>query len=225
VNQPATRYNASVARRRLRNSLLLALVVATCTTKALATDREDVTLDAEEASVLEHINEYRVSLGLVPLTPVPRLNAVAFAHSLDMGRRGYFGHIDPEGRTPFDRMARVGYDVDNEGENLAAGRPRGADAFTQWRRSPSHDAAMRDPTYRAIGIGRVALPGSRYEYYWTAVFGDEVRVIDFDASSIPVVPIDSPPSIDAPVHPSRRVTYTRRALPFAPRARVSSARH
>jgi hypothetical protein len=99
-------------------------------------------------------------------------------------------------------MARVGYDVDNEGENLAAGRSTGVGAFTQWRRSPSHDAAMRDPAYRAIGIGRVVVSGSRYGTYWTAVFGDEVRAIDFDVSNIAPAPIGSPARVariaDAP---------------------------
>jgi uncharacterized protein YkwD len=170
----ATRYNNGVRNALLRFVSLTVLGLALSPRAAHATGRDDVELDHEETAVLERINRYRTSLGLEPVTPVPLLNAVAFAHSLDMGRRGYFGHIDPEGRSPFDRMARAGYDVDNEGENLAAGRPNAAGAFAQWRRSASHDAAMRDPTYRAIGIGRVVVPGSRFGTYWTVVFGDEV---------------------------------------------------
>jgi hypothetical protein len=164
---------------------LFTLLVVAHAHVAHADTREDLDLDAYEHQVLDRINAYRISLRLAVLVDVPRLNAVAYAHSLDMAHRRYFGHIDPDGHTPFDRLASAGYDADDEGENLAAGYPDAERTFQQWRHSRSHDEAMRDPAYRAIGIGRVESPSGRQPFYWTVLFGNDLRPCDFDRASIP----------------------------------------
>lgn len=129
-------------------------------------------LEREERELLARINAYREAQGSEPLSSAPRLNAVAFDHSSDMAARGYFEHRTPEGISPFDRMNRAGYDSDAMGENLAAGHPDAETTFEQWRTSPAHDRAMRNPRYRFAGLGRVFKRNSRYEYYWTLVLGD-----------------------------------------------------
>lgn len=153
---------------------LIAICLAPLPARAQA-EGAPFTLDAEERAVLRLINAYRASHGLHPLVPLAVLNAVAHDHSLDMATRGYFAHATPDGRSPFDRMRDAGYDADSMGENLAAGNEHASETFEQWRRSPSHNRAMLDPEYVAIGIGRVRVRGSRYEYYWTTDFGSDLR--------------------------------------------------
>ncbi|WP_420457302.1 CAP domain-containing protein [Rubrivirga sp.] len=48
--------------------------------------------------------------GLRPLAWSDKLAAVARAHSRDMARRGYFGHVTPEGLSAQDRARAAGVD-------------------------------------------------------------------------------------------------------------------
>ena len=163
----------------------LALLLAPARARAVEEPADEATLDASEREMVERINAYRAGLGLQPLLPVPMLNIAAARHSADMIRRGYFGHVDPDGRTPFDRMGAVGYESDNEGETLASGHGEASLTLRQWQRSPPHDEALRDASYRVIGIGRVFAPQSRYRVYWTAVFGDAIPTAQQRAARAP----------------------------------------
>src|SRR6266567_8993755 len=57
-----------------------------------------------EARMLELVNRERIAAGLKPFAPDPELTEVARRHSADMFARGYFAHVTPEGRDPFERM-------------------------------------------------------------------------------------------------------------------------
>ncbi|MBD0333749.1 MAG: CvpA family protein, partial [Chitinophagaceae bacterium] len=72
-----------------------------------------------EAQMLEMVNEERRKKGLQELKADPELTLVARAHSKDMFARGYFAHITPEGRDPFDRMRAAGVKFLTAGEILA----------------------------------------------------------------------------------------------------------
>jgi uncharacterized protein YkwD len=65
------------------------------------------------------INRERRKVGLHPLLPDTALRKVALAHSADMFERGYFGHLTPEGKDPFDRMREAHVRFYLAGENLA----------------------------------------------------------------------------------------------------------
>jgi MYXO-CTERM domain-containing protein len=133
-------------------------------------------LDREEAEFLRLINEYRVVNGLGTLTSSATINEVAYDFSVDMGVRGFFDHVNPDGIDPFQRMCAGGYAPACDGstamgENIAAGMESAAEAFDGWRHSPGHDANMRTPEFVAIGIGRAYTAGSPYGWYWTTDFG------------------------------------------------------
>ena len=155
-------------------------------------------LDTEEASFVRLLNNYRASMGLPALTPTRLLNQVAYDHSLDMGTRRYFSHVNLEGLSPFDRMRRAGYPNANA-ENIAAGNASAAATFEQWRTSPGHNTNMLNRNSRAIGIGRAYVAGSPYRYYWTNVFG---TVVDGSAvggqGPAPAPPPPPPPSTVTP---------------------------
>ena len=99
-------------------SLTLAIALSVLSRSAHAQTNDD----REEWAVLRRINAYRAEHGLAPLARSAALDRAAQGHSADMPARGYFGHDDdPDGASPFDRMAREGYRGGYMGENLAAG--------------------------------------------------------------------------------------------------------
>jgi hypothetical protein len=65
------------------------------------------------------VNKERAKAGLQPLKPDPEMTNVARVHSRDMFARGYFAHVNPEGKDPFDRMKDAHVSFYAAGENLA----------------------------------------------------------------------------------------------------------
>lgn len=180
--------------RRLLLSICVVLPIAAGAVVLLADAgaaraQDRATIAAERDRLLARINAYRAEHGAAPLRLSATLQRAAEGHSADMASRDYFEHTTPEGRSPFDRASAAGYPSRMVGENLAAGHA-GADAtFTQWRNSPAHDAGMRDRRYRAVGLGYVGRPGSRYRHYWTMLMGDRVDVpLEAGAPAAPPAP-------------------------------------
>jgi len=69
----------------------------------------DVAVDPEsEDEMLRLVDIERFKQGVGPLTVDPGLREVARAHARDMFERGYFAHIDPDGRKPYERVERAG---------------------------------------------------------------------------------------------------------------------
>ncbi len=166
--------------RASRALLLAPIVVSACVYgdapkgRAVSELRD---LDTEEAAFVTLINNYRASMGVGPLVATRLLNQVAYDHSLDMGTRRFFDHTNPDGLSPFDRMARAGYSG-GRAENIAAGNGDARATFEQWRTSAGHNRNMLDASFRAMGIGRAYVASSTYRYYWTNVFG---AVVDSSA--------------------------------------------
>jgi uncharacterized protein YkwD len=109
--------------------------------------REDL-----ESKMLGLVNEERVKQGLQPLSPDPELTEVARAHSRDMFARGYFAHLTPEGKTPFDRMRESHVSFTTAGENLALAHSLSI-AHHGLMNSPGHRANILNPAYGRVGIG------------------------------------------------------------------------
>ncbi len=105
-----------------------------------------------EARMLELVNEERVMAGLRPLAPDPELTQVARQHSTDMFARGYFAHVTPEGRDPFERMREANVRFFTAGENLALA-PTMQIAHTGLMRSPGHRANILQRDFGRVGIG------------------------------------------------------------------------
>lgn len=132
-------------------------------------------LDDSEQEVLRQINDHRQSHGLEPLENSAALNVASYEHSEDMGERGYFSHVTPEGIEPWDRMRDAGYDYNTKmAENIAGGQRTARQAFTSWQNSEGHNRTMLDPELDAVGVARVEVPDSHYGVYWTTNFGGYV---------------------------------------------------
>jgi uncharacterized protein YkwD len=157
--------------------------------------------DPEEMEFLQLINEYRQNNGVAPLTLSDTLSVSSERHSEDMGEYGFFAHDTvkssyyPARSQPWDRMKAEGYIYNTfKAENIAAGYETAEEVFVGWRNSPSHNHAMLDGNYYAIGIARVHVPGSKFGWYWTTDFGGVVE----HAPHAPDVPADDPQAQGAP---------------------------
>jgi uncharacterized protein YkwD len=105
-----------------------------------------------EVKMLELVNQERVKEGLKPLEADPEVAVVARAHSVDMFARGYFSHITPEGKDPFDRLNKAGINFLTAGENLALA-PTLAQAHEGLLKSPGHRANILHKAFGRVGIG------------------------------------------------------------------------
>lgn len=116
--------------------------------------REDL-----EAKMLVLVNNEREKQGLKPVKADPELTLVARVHSRDMFARGYFSHISPEGKSPFDRMKKAKVKFLTAGENLALGQTLSI-CHTGLMNSPGHRANILNPAFGRLGIG--ILDGGMY---------------------------------------------------------------
>jgi uncharacterized protein YkwD len=115
----------------------------------------DVQVDEEaEAAMLVLINRERLQHSLSPLTLNSKARDVARAYSKDMFARGYFSHVNPEGKNPFDRMKAGGVQYNAAGENLALA-PTLTLAHEGLMKSPGHRANILSTNYKRVGIGIV----------------------------------------------------------------------
>jgi len=105
-----------------------------------------------EEEMLKMVNKERVKEGLKPLLADPEMTQVARQHSRDMFERGYFAHVNPEGKNPFDRMKAMNIHFSAAGENLALAQTV-AIAHINLMNSPGHRANILNPSFGRLGIG------------------------------------------------------------------------
>ncbi|HKK07477.1 MAG TPA: CAP domain-containing protein [Gemmatimonadota bacterium] len=99
----------------------------------------------------------------------PALAAVARDHSRDMARRGYLGHVSPEGDGPNARLRHAGYAHRNVRENVARAPTVGA-AEDGFLASPHHRENLMADDVTRFGIGIVRGAGGREMLYVTQLF-------------------------------------------------------
>lgn len=100
-----------------------------------------------------------------------RLFRAARAHSEDMGRSGYFSHISPEGRDPFDRSHDE--DFGTYYEIIAAGRSDAKRTLEQWKAQQEHCESMMTPSHNRVGVGHAKVETSPYQNYWTMLLASD----------------------------------------------------
>lgn len=112
-----------------------------------------------EAEMLRLVNEERRKEGLPELKADPEMREVARAHSRDMFAKGYFSHINKDGRSPAARAREAGVRFLAAGENLALA-PTLKMAHTGLMNSPGHRANILRRSFGRVGIG--VLEGGRH---------------------------------------------------------------
>ncbi len=130
----------------------------------------DPVIDPEaEEEMLRLVNEERTLQGLPELVIDETIREVARMHSIDMFQRGYIGHVDPDGITPFDRMREGGVSFLTAGENLAFA-PTVSIAHQGLMDSPGHRENILSPHYSRVGIG--VARGGRHGTMFTQKFAN-----------------------------------------------------
>lgn len=120
------------------------------------------------ASVLSLVNAQRGRHGCGALTDSPALTELAQSYSTEMGIENFFGHIDPAGRTPWDRARALG--IRNlGGENIAMGQQTPRAVVEAWMHSTGHRANILDCNYHSLGVG--VYYGNYGGPWWTEDFG------------------------------------------------------
>jgi len=105
-----------------------------------------------EIKMIQLVNEDRTEHGLAPLKRDAELTKVARQHSKDMFMRGYFSHITPDGKDPFDRMHADDIHFLTAGENIALAQTISIAQYG-FMHSPGHRANILNPAFGHIGIG------------------------------------------------------------------------
>ncbi|HET9253036.1 MAG TPA: CAP domain-containing protein [Candidatus Eisenbacteria bacterium] len=119
--------------------------------------------DPSIQSLVDLVNSHRASRGLHPLAWDERVAAVAQAHSQDMVDRGFYGHVNPDGEGPDERLTEAGIAYTAWGENYCYGFSSASSAFNFWINSGAHRANIENGNFTHHGVGKV---GS----VWTHVF-------------------------------------------------------
>ena len=110
------------------------------------------TLSPQEQLAVNLLNQARQNEGLEPLKVNVQLSKLAADFAQDMRNRKFFAHVDPDGKDPFDRMAAVGIDFPNAGENITLS-PDVETAHRMLLESPLHRENILNPKFTEIGIG------------------------------------------------------------------------
>jgi uncharacterized protein YkwD len=105
------------------------------------------------ADILNLVNAERTAAGETPLKLNACINAAAQAKADDMATRGYFGHVDPEGRNVWHLFAEHDYDYWIAGENLAIHYKNTEDVVSAWMNSEGHRNNLLNPHFEEMGIG------------------------------------------------------------------------
>lgn len=161
-----------------------------------------------DCELLEAINDVRALNQLPPLQMDARLYRAALDHGKDMGERGYFAHVSPDGSTPADRIAEEGYTRwTSVAENIAAGYTSVPDVVNGWVNSPGHFGNIKCTRCTHTGIAKVNVPGSTWRTYYVQVFasGDVDRSewvsCDDNDNEVPPPPAPTPRPTPFPTRP------------------------
>lgn len=107
---------------------------------------------ADEKAAFDLLNADRAKNGLAPLKLNSQLTKLGENYAKDMIQRNFFAHTDPDGRSPFDRMANAGISYKTAGENLAI-NTNVTTAETAFMNSSGHRANILNSGYTDVGVG------------------------------------------------------------------------
>lgn len=112
-----------------------------------------------EQKIYQKINEERSKAGVAPLSYNSTMEKYARIKSQDMGDRGYFDHVDPEGNLITVKMQQDGVRYNAWGENIAyIGGVSDADALAtqfmkNWMNSQGHRENILSTNFASVGVG------------------------------------------------------------------------
>lgn len=132
-------------------------------------------LAAVYADVLVSLaNQSRPKSGELKVNPLLAIAAQNKAY--DMAKRGYFSHVTPEGKAPWQWITEAGYSYAYAGENLAVNFTESEDVNAAWLNSPSHRANIVNNKFTEIGIATAeGMYDGRKATYVVQMFGAPLK--------------------------------------------------
>ena len=165
----------SLASRRLATGLFAFLVAFTAIgTRPAPAAAADLTIAGAELEEVRLINAERAKAGLVPVRVDSRLMSLARYRSVDMVKKNYFSHVQPDGRNVFDLIAASGIKWYGAGEIIAWNNwstlaSSAEIARDGWMNSPGHRAVLMSPDFNYVGVG-LAVDWATGKKMWTGIF-------------------------------------------------------
>ncbi len=98
-------------------------------------------------------NADRSAEGQPTLTEDALLDRAAQAAADDMAASGYFSHVSPSGKSPWQWLDDAGYRYSYAGQNLAVNFTDSVNVETAWMASPTHRANIVKGEYTQVGFG------------------------------------------------------------------------
>lgn len=152
-----------------------------------------------DAAIFCLTNQIRAHYSLPALRRDNRLDVASALHSVDMGVRLFFDHVNPDGLNPSARAKAQGYTT-GAGENIAYGYANARSVMLGWMGSAGH---CRNILSSAVDFGSgTALVGTPH---YTQMFGDYFsrpvdetarnacpHTIDLDTLTVPATPPAGP---------------------------------
>ncbi|MEK9181328.1 MAG: CAP domain-containing protein [Patescibacteria group bacterium] len=181
---------------KFKNILLIAIILIGAVNIFLnTTDTLASAIDSE--SLMMKINQERTNRNIPALVTSPKLAIAATSKTRDMFERGYFDHVDPDGRYVWFRVEDAGYwPYKTLGENLAIDFSTEEGIVRAWINSPSHRDNLLNAVFADQGLfAQYGDYENRYTSIITSLFGTLAAVTpalqpSAQASSQP------PPSVD-----------------------------
>lgn len=143
-------------------------------------DAGDQTQSAAEAQLLRELNAARAVGRTCGGQFMPAVSAVTWngylarsarAYAQDMANRGFFAHVDPDGRTHSQRDEAAGYSGwTTVGENIIGGYSLG-ETTAAWLESTDHCMAIMSPAYKEVGVAFLQEAGHAFSTYGVQEFG------------------------------------------------------
>jgi uncharacterized protein YkwD len=155
----------------LARAAAVAAVAASLTVGSASAAPSDAVL-AEQAQVVDLVNQQRAAAGLAPLAINDQLEVDAQAYAEYMADANFFAHQAPNGTDARSRAEAAGYTTWTFlAENLHAGRKTPDAVVDAWMNSPAHRENILSPDASEIGLGHAFGPNSKYGNYWVLEFG------------------------------------------------------
>lgn len=119
--------------------------------------------------MLDSVNALRQAAGVTPLALDSKLNAAAATHSRDMSVQNRPWHFGSDGSSPIDRVNRVGFDGQLDGENISETYETELETLGAWMDKPDTRRVILSGDARRLGFSWFQEPNGKI--WWTMVTG------------------------------------------------------
>ncbi len=136
-------------------AMLIVAFVAFASSHASTGSILGVQANITSIDLLADTNAERAKVGEEPLAYNEQLSSAAFLKAQDMLNQQYWAHVAPDGTTPWQWFAKVGYNYAYAGENLAKNFTSTNTTVAAWMESVHHRENILNKNYKDVGFAVV----------------------------------------------------------------------